>query len=92
MPGFKDLAALTWEDKPDHWASLSYQQYYNEAIRFAKSLITLNVPEYTAINIIGFNSAEWAIAFHGSIFGHYLPIGQYTTNSPDACAYIANHS
>lgn len=24
--------------------------------------------------------------------GHYLPIGQYTTNAPDACAYIANHS
>lgn len=32
------------------------------------------------------------MAFYGSIFGHYLPIGLYTTNGPDACAYIANHS
>jgi long-chain-fatty-acid--CoA ligase ACSBG len=44
------------------------------------------------VNIIGFNSAEWAYAFHGSILGHYLPIGMYTTNGPEACAYIANHS
>ncbi len=44
------------------------------------------------MNIIGFNSAEWAFAFHGSILGHYLPIGMYTSNGPEACAYIANHS
>jgi long-chain-fatty-acid--CoA ligase ACSBG len=56
LPKFGDLAALTWEDKPDHWTSLTYKQYFNEGIRFAKSLITLGIPEYTAINIIGFNS------------------------------------
>jgi long-chain-fatty-acid--CoA ligase ACSBG len=28
----------------------------------------------------------------GSILGGYLPIGIYTTNGPDACAYIAKHS
>ena len=24
--------------------------------------------------------------------GRYLPIGLYTTNAPEACSYIANHS
>ena len=28
----------------------------------------------------------------GSILGNYLPIGIYTTNGPEACAYIAKHS
>ena len=32
------------------------------------------------------------MAFSGSIFGNYIPIGIYTTNGPDACEYIANHS
>jgi long-chain-fatty-acid--CoA ligase ACSBG len=55
-------------------------------------LISLGVKGYSAVNIIGFNSAPWAVAFSGSIFGHYLPIGIYTTNGPEACEYIANHS
>jgi long-chain-fatty-acid--CoA ligase ACSBG len=86
------LGALSFEIKTDHWKTLTYRQYYQECIKFAKSLIALKITEYTAVNIIGFNSIYWAIAFFGSIFGHYLPIGMYTTNAPEACAYIANHS
>jgi len=86
------LAALNYESKPGQWTTLTYRQYYQQAERFAKALIALQVKEYSAINIIGFNSVEWAIAFHGSILGHYLPIGMYTTNGPEACEYIANHS
>jgi long-chain-fatty-acid--CoA ligase ACSBG len=48
-------------------------------------LIALDIKTYSAINIIGYNSPQWAVAFSGSIFGHYLPIGIYTTNGPDAC-------
>jgi long-chain-fatty-acid--CoA ligase ACSBG len=28
----------------------------------------------------------------GSIFGFFLPVGVYTTNGPDACKYVAEHS
>jgi long-chain-fatty-acid--CoA ligase ACSBG len=49
---------------------------------FGKALIALGLTNFSAVNIIGFNSPEWAIAFSGSIFGHYLPIGIYTTNGP----------
>ncbi len=61
-------------------------------MNFAKGLIALGIRNYTAVNIIGFNSHQWAAAFSGAIFGHYLPIGIYTTNGPEACEYIANHS
>ncbi len=44
------------------------------------------------MNIIGFNSPEWAISFYGSIFGLYLPVGIYTTNNAEACHYVAEHS
>ena len=89
---FSHLAALSYEAAPNLWKSITYKQYFDLAVAFAKSLIALGIYEYTAVNIIGFNSVEWAVAFYGSIFGHYLPIGLYTTNGPDACAYIANHS
>lgn len=47
---------------------------------------------FSSVNIIGFNAPEWNIAFYGSIFGNYLPVGIYTTNSPDACKYVVLHS
>jgi long-chain-fatty-acid--CoA ligase ACSBG len=41
--------------------------------------------------ILGYNSPEWVIAFYGSIFASYLPVGMYTTNNSETCEYIANH-
>lgn len=89
---FSSHGALTFEKKPNQWVTLTYKQYYELSCNFAKALITLGINNYTAVNIIGFNSVEWAVAFSGAIFGHYLPIGIYTTNAPEACEYIANHS
>ena len=45
-----------------------------------------------AVNIIGFNSPEWLIAFMGSVLGFFMPVGVYTTNRADACQYVAEHS
>jgi len=44
-------------------------------------MIANQFPEYTSINIIGFNSAEWAIAFFGGLFSRAISTGIYTTNS-----------
>ena len=44
------------------------------------------------MNIIGFNAPEWSISFYGSITANILPVGIYTTNTPEACYYISNHS
>lgn len=52
---------------------------------FAKGLIALGIERQHAVNIIGFNSQEWVIAFTGSIFGYYYPVGVYTTNNAEAC-------
>lgn len=45
-----------------------------------------------AVNIIGFNAPEWNIAFMGSVHAHNLPVGIYTTNNPEACFYVSDHS
>lgn len=82
---FPDHNALNFEVAPDKWVTWNYRKYYDECCNFAKSLIGLGIENYSTLNIIGFNSAYWAVAFSGSILGNYLPIGIYTTNGPDAC-------
>ncbi len=70
----------------------TFANYYQDCVNFAKALIQIEATPYRSVNIIGFNSPEWMIAFYGSIFGFYLPVGLYTTNNAEACFYIANHS
>lgn len=48
--------------------------------------------ERSSVNIIGFNSPEWTIAFWGAVCSNYIAAGVYTTNAPDACQYVAESS
>jgi long-chain-fatty-acid--CoA ligase ACSBG len=72
--------------------SLTYEQYYNECLRFSRALLALGYPEFTVVNLIGFNSPEWMIAYFGSMLARCIPVGIYSTNSLTACHYIASHS
>ena len=74
------------------WLGWSYADYYRDVIKFAKTLVALKITQKKSLNIIGFNAPEWAIAFYGSIVANVLPVGIYTTNTPDACHYISDHS
>ncbi|XP_014675418.1 PREDICTED: long-chain-fatty-acid--CoA ligase ACSBG2-like isoform X2 [Priapulus caudatus] len=85
---------------PDHCAMVvkrderlikwTYHEYYIDARKAAKSLIKLGLEPAHGVAIIGFNSPEWFIADMGAILAGGLAAGIYTTNSPDACQYVAN--
>ena len=81
-PSASGLVEHTW----------TWNQYWDLCRAFAKSLQELGVPGRKAVNIMGFNSPEWAIAFYGSIFHNNIVSGVYITNGPDACRYQARHS
>lgn len=70
----------------------TWQEYYQEAIKFSKSMHVVGITERKAVNIIGFNSPEWAISFFGAISYNCVVSGVYITNGPEACVYQADHS
>lgn len=74
------------------WKTWTYDDLYRDVKNFANGLISLGISQQKALNIIGFNDPAWFIGFYGSIFANVLPVGVYTTNGPDACKYIADHS
>jgi len=74
------------------WKTWSYEDFYRDIKNFANGLISLGVPGYKALNIIGFNDPAWFIGFYGAIFSNIIPVGVYTTNGAEACRYIAEHS
>ncbi|CAI5710147.1 unnamed protein product [Peronospora destructor] len=74
------------------WKSYTFQTYYDKCCQFAKSLLHVGLERHQAVNIIGFNSPEWAIADVGAIFAGGVAAGIYTTNNPKACEFVAKHS
>ena len=43
------------------WKTWTWQDYWNDSISFAKSLIALNINIFKIINIIGFNSVSISV-------------------------------
>lgn len=96
---FPSKAALKYETNVDgvygedsKWVSVSWKEYQGKVRNFARSLLHVGLQRFEAVNVIGFNSPEWAYANMGAIFAGGMVAGIYTTNGPEACKYISEHS
>ncbi len=70
----------------------TYKQYVEEVQLVAKAFIKLGLKRSHAVGIIGFNAPEWHISNIAAVVAGGLGTGIYTTNSPDAVRYVAEHS
>uniref|UniRef100_A0A673M4T1 long-chain-fatty-acid--CoA ligase n=1 Tax=Sinocyclocheilus rhinocerous TaxID=307959 RepID=A0A673M4T1_9TELE len=77
--------------KDGMWVTLTYKEYYQHARAAAKSFLKLGLERFHGVGILGFNSPEWFIADVGCILAGGLATGIYTTNSPEACQYVAHN-
>ncbi|XP_002731707.2 long-chain-fatty-acid--CoA ligase ACSBG2-like [Saccoglossus kowalevskii] len=91
MKEFPDLKALSVK-RNDEWISWTWTEYYHACRNTAKAFIKLGLERFHGVGIIGFNSPEWFMADVGAIFAGGLAVGIYTTNSPEACHYVADNS
>ncbi|XP_024134404.1 long-chain-fatty-acid--CoA ligase ACSBG2 isoform X2 [Oryzias melastigma] len=87
---FGDYTALSWKEG-EQTKSLSYTDYYKACRTAAKSYLKLGLQRHHGVCILGFNSSEWFIADIGAILAGGFGVGIYTTNSPEACQYVAEN-
>mmetsp|Transcript_7420 Transcript_7420/g.21093 ORF Transcript_7420/g.21093 Transcript_7420/m.21093 type:complete len:709 (+) Transcript_7420:94-2220(+) len=96
MTQFK-LASETFPDKTamvtcDFAKTWTWKQFYEESLQVARSMVKLGLSQYGSVCIIGFNSPEWFLGNFGAIAAGAKSAGIYTTNGPEAAAYIVDHS
>ncbi len=94
-----DQTARAWGDQPAMkvkrdglWQTTTWREYREEARLVGRGLIALGLQPKQGVAIIGFNCPQWFLADVGAILAGGIPAGIYTTNSPEQCAYIADHS
>lgn len=78
--------------KGGKWRETTWAQYHEEVVAAAKSFIKLGLEPGKAVSIIGFNCPQWFVADMAAIYAGGSPAGIYTTNSPEQCLYVAEHS
>lgn len=88
---FGDYEALA-SKQGDQWKTMTFRQYYSACRDAAKSFLKLGLERFNGVGILGFNSPEWFIADIGAIMAGGVAAGIYTTNSPEACHYVASDS
>ncbi|XP_061540171.1 long-chain-fatty-acid--CoA ligase ACSBG2 isoform X1 [Phycodurus eques] len=88
---FGKYTAVSWKEG-EQKKSLNYKEYYMTCRTAAKSFLKLGLERYHGVGILGFNSVEWFITDIGAILAGGFAVGIYTTNSPEACQYVADNS
>ncbi|PIK45863.1 putative long-chain-fatty-acid--CoA ligase ACSBG2-like, partial [Apostichopus japonicus] len=73
------------------WINWTYSEYYQQCRIVAKAFLKLGLKRFHGVGIIGFNSPEWFLADIGAMFAGGFATGIYTTNSPEACQYVAGN-
>ncbi|MBC2715441.1 MAG: AMP-binding protein [Desulfobacteraceae bacterium] len=74
------------------WKEMTWGEYYNQVRITARAFIALGLEKGKAVSILGNNCPQWFISDLAGIFAGAVPGGIYTTNSPEQCKYIAEHS
>ncbi|XP_034036051.1 long-chain-fatty-acid--CoA ligase ACSBG2 isoform X2 [Thalassophryne amazonica] len=87
---FGNCTALSWKEG-DQQKTLNYREYYQECRTAAKGFLKLGLQRCHGVGILGFNSSEWFISNIGAILAGGFAVGIYTTNSPEACQYVAEN-
>ena len=60
--------------------SWTWNEYYKDAMAFAKGMTHLNCSARSGVAIMGFNSPEWVIGWMGAVLAKSIPTGIYITN------------
>lgn len=74
------------------WTTWTWSEYRKQVDSFSKSLISIGFQKFDTVNIIGFNAPEWHFSNFGAMLAGGIAAGIYSSNLPEACQYISEHS
>jgi len=74
------------------WQEMTWKAYYDRILITARAFMALGLEQGKAVSILGTNCPQWFISNMAGIFAGAVPGGIYTTNSPEQCHFIAEHS
>ena len=85
-----DRPAMRWK-RGGEWQTATWRDYGRDARRVARALVALGVQPGQCVVVMGWNRPEWFLAATGAMHAGAVPVGVYTTITPDQVRYVAHH-
>jgi len=74
------------------WRYLTYKETEEQIYKFGGACKYYGLDSKDVVIVMGYNSPQWFLSFHGTIQAGGVVAGCYSTNEEDACLYLANNS
>ena len=87
---YEDLPAMQWKNR-DNWEALTWGEYRDQVLLAARGLIHLGIEPGNGVVVLGTNCPGWLLSHFAAIAAGGIPAGIYTNNTPEQCAFIADH-
>ncbi len=87
-----DRVAYRWGTEAGETEAVTWQQFYEQVRKVAKSLMSLDVQKSDKVNILSYSCYKWVLSDFGITTAGACAIGIYQSNLPKDCKYIINHS
>lgn len=86
-----DRPAL-WTKRQGAWVPTSWREYARRVKHLSLALIELGLAPKQAVGILSFNREEWLVSALAVTAARGVPVGLYTTSSPEQLAYVLGHA
>ena len=86
----KDLPAMRTK-RQGRWETLTWGEYRDQVLQAARGLMHLGIEPGNGAVILGTNCPGWLLSHFAAIAAGSVPAGIYTNNTPEQCAFIADH-
>ncbi len=80
-----------WTRKGRTYVPTSWHEYASRVKRFALGLLSLGFQRGNTLPILSFNREEWLVADLASMALGGVPVGVYTSSSPEQIQYLVDH-
>jgi long-subunit acyl-CoA synthetase (AMP-forming) len=80
------------EKRAGEWVTTTWAQYRDQVVETARGFLALGLEPGRGVAILGANRPRWFLADLGAIAAGGIPVGIYTTSTPDQSTYVAGHA
>lgn len=86
---YHNLSSSAYNSK---WMSMTYSQTEREIYRLGGAFLNNGLESKDVVIVMGYNSPQWFLSFHGVIQAGGVVAGCYSTNEEETCLYQAKNS
>lgn len=72
-----------------HWEGMSWAALEAECYTFGAACLAAGMQSKDVCVVMGFNTPQWLLAFHGAVMAGGVVAGSYPTNNKETCEYLA---